>query len=285
MSTSSGPVERRHLSRRPLLWAWAAMWPVLSFILVGVGGEFVDRWSPWLANATEERIGASPLGTRYEWPGGVCNGSNYAAFPVPAPDARELLASGSKYFEDPVQAVVDGGGAAYGNGELTIVMSAHHASTVLIEDIQVVQHVRDERPLEWAAAPMAECGGGDADVRYYRLDLDSPTPRLILTSVSGEQRGPGPFTPFEVSAQDPTVLIVDVITCTGYQEWGLEVAYNISGQAFRTTIGDPESPLRIAGGPAENYLEEFYDAGNQQNSWEESSRDKFPCPPSSVGER
>jgi len=280
MTTSAQATDDQKPRRRiprPFVWLWIVIWPVISFSLAAFGGELAGRWAPRAASIAEERIGLKPINIRYEWPGGVCQGSNYAAYAKPAPPLNKIL---SQKTSDWVQTVVDAGGAPYREGTLTVHLSAAPNVTLIVENISVVLHTRDSRPLDWAIAPSHECGGGDVDVRNYNLNLDVSKPRLRLTGVNGQPRGQSEsFTPFEASAADPTTLVIETTACRDYYEWGLRLDYSVGGRQYHTDLAPPEEPLRYAGGPASAgtvLVGEKWDENSGEFTWGRSSVADFP---------
>jgi hypothetical protein len=243
-SDSGRKTGRSRLSRL-LILTWAILWPLLSLAFSGTANELLSRWTPRAVDAVEDKFGLGPLSMRNEWAANVCSGSPYAAYAAPAPALDKLLANSV----DGQTGIVDAGGAAFETGQLNMVISATANSTILIEDMRVVLHAQDRRPIEWAVAPYKECGGGDTDKRNYTVDLDQHRPSLRLTSVDDQPRDPNrPFSAFEASASDPTIVIIDAASCKGYYEWGVVIQYSVGGRSYETTVGPPSNPLRSAGG-------------------------------------
>jgi hypothetical protein len=146
-------------------------------------------------------------------------------------------------------------------------LAGNPGSTVVIENIEVVVHEDDQRPLAWAIEPETGCGGGDVDVRLYSVYLDRPAPRLVLGTVNNIERDDRTaFSPFEASARDPTVVMIEAQKCSGYAEWGVLITYSISGRQYERLVGGKSEPLRIAAGPAELLFGEVYTENG--SSWE-----------------
>jgi hypothetical protein len=138
-------------------------------------------------------------------------------------------------------------------------------------------HAHDTRPLAWAIAPDAECGGGDEDIRKYSLKLDAPNPQLHLLSVNGEKRPrTSTFTPFEASAGDPTQVLVETVTCNGNYEWGLRINSSVSGRSYSVDVAPAEAPLRLSGGPLSSDTVVMAEVYREDGSkWKKGDRSVF----------
>jgi hypothetical protein len=234
---------------RPVVLAWAIVWPVLTFAAVAFGNEFTGRFVPRLADRLGEAAGLSPMALRSEWPGDPClGGSKVYAF-GPAQPPSQILAGLEANPGDSRQVLVERGGTPYTRGLLSIHMGAYGDATITVDNIKVVRHEVQTAPIEWAMGG-GDCGGGNADVRTYETRLDSDTPRLVLTEINGSPQKPrNRFTPFEVSAADPTLVEVNATMCAGLAAWGLEIHYTVNGQDYEVSLGDGSSPFRLSGGP------------------------------------
>jgi hypothetical protein len=250
--------KRKHISvPRPLIWIWAIVWPLIGFAFSALGNEIAARIAPSVVDEVSNKAGFGPIYLRDDWPGDYCQaGANSAAFPVPAPPIDTVLQ------RDPLPFAFDLGAYAYQFGLLRIFVSAQPTVSVVIESMNVVTFSHQNSPLAWAIGLEPQCGGGETDVRNYELNLDSTQPQLHLVAVNNEAKSEGAFTPFEASASDPTIVLVDVKNCTGSRNWGLKVGYSVAGHKYEAVVGTAENPLRISGGPLSDQTATYFRDGD-----------------------
>lgn len=90
--------------------------------------------------------------------------------------------------------------------------------------------------------------GGDLDPRSFAVDLDMDRP--IARSVQGPEDGtgtPAKRMPYQVSAKDPEVLMVDARTVDCDCRWYLELDWSSQGRTGTERIDDHGLPFRTSG--------------------------------------
>lgn len=123
---------------------------------------------------------------------------------------------------------------ASGNQQIKILVEAHSAQAVILQDLRpVVLSRREPRPVlnSWAAlAALSQ--------RKFRVNLDEDPPRLIPT-------GPVTF-PFTVTASDPELFVL-----TPYSrfevDWQLELHWTCAGRHGSIVV--PDGPFVLHPGP------------------------------------
>lgn len=254
-----------HQQRRMGSWVSGVTFGAIILIVVGavitpLGSKFIDEL--WPNDAKQSRTAPTatadtsspgtvddPLVILPDWPTlRGCDGGTEVAMPMSAESAGDVVASTAR---DLREQLVDAGGASWGVGHLYLDFSVKSTSLVQVVDLKPKIYRRVSVAPKWIYTPQGACG--DVYERVFALNLDEPS--IADMGLQGEpaaQTGAAPPVDrlgpaFKISASDPALVRVDVTSCSGYYEWGIEVTYVVDGRERSRLIGTLTDPLRSWG--------------------------------------
>ena len=99
----------------------------------------------------------------------VCDGATSVAMPNNLPGVKDVPMTAIK--SDARNWVLENGGAAWGDGTLTLTLSTTHSATAHVLSMTPVIFERSQEPPQWAL--VTEGGCGDVYARYFDLDLSA----------------------------------------------------------------------------------------------------------------
>jgi len=189
-----------------------------------------------------------PLSIVTSWPRyRGCDAATQTAFPDSVPAGQP--GDGGAANPDLRDNILNNGGAAWVQGHLTMTMTGIGDAVVAITNLKQLVYKKTDSAPAWLYVPLGGCG--DVYERLFALNLDNGSFRDMgiqgeaRTGVAPPSEALGPA--FTVSRADPALIVVDVLSCHGYYEWGLEVTYVVEGSQRVKVIGTPTQPLRSWG--------------------------------------
>lgn len=227
---------------------WAAVGALAAVAGVAIGAFQAFHSSPGgtssaQVQATLPTATADALVVNTSWPDFTgCDGAtNVAVLPGgPSPQGIE---------GDPRAAIIAAGGASWGIGHLSLLLSMHGDAVASILGIKPLVYQRSQVVPKWTFAPEGGCGG--LYTRTFDLNLDAGT--IVDEGVQGSGINPGsiPSNPlgaeFTVSRTDPASIVVDAHSCNGLYEWGLRITYVVDGNEMTLDLGSAAKPFRSVG--------------------------------------
>ena len=204
-----------------------------------------------MVDAVGDQVGISPIVLRSDWPGNWCNSGTGGVAYAGVDPADVYPAIEKAHPADLMHVAEDKGGVPYQQGLLTLNLSSSNDATIVVDSMEVVVHQRSEVVPDWVLGEEPGCGGEEVDSRTYDVRVDAGNPQLRLIEVNGERREAGTtgFTPYKVSADDPTLVKIVATTCSGLQVFGISLKYSVNGRQYETVVGGSDAPLRLNGGP------------------------------------
>ncbi|KUL38658.1 helix-turn-helix domain-containing protein [Streptomyces regalis] len=147
--------------------------------------------------------------------------------------------------------------AVHGQQTMVEIAVQGRTSTAVVLEALRVRVVGRSAPVEGTSYAMDNGCGGALTPRYFDVDLDKDRP--IARPVDGNDTGtpiPAMKLPYQVSAQDPEVLLVDAQTESCDCSWYLELDWSSQGRTGTVRIDDHGRPFRttsIEGLPSYGY--------------------------------
>jgi hypothetical protein len=243
-----------------------AVLPVVIFVIPGgstaraghVGNTQAGSGNCYIQGGTDNTCQGSRHGSRGPagrlsihtmWPvaPGCYPATEVAVFPGgPRPPV------GGPVNPDPRNELAEHGGAAFGQGFVTLTLTTTGNAVAQIVSIHPVFYRIGSRRPTWVY--QAEGGCGETYSRIFALNLDKRT-----FTDQGLRGNPSALTgtarplaaslghSFHISPSAPAQITVVATACHAYYEWGLQITYVVGGHEVTKDIGTKTDPLRSVG--------------------------------------
>lgn len=194
-----------------------------------------------------------------DWPTAVdCDGATETAVLTGGPSPGGFKVSRDT---DLREEMVESGGAAFGMGFLTLLLTTSGPDDVAqILEIVPLIHSRDLAAPAWVYRPEGGCG--DVMDRVFDLDLDVDRPFLKDGGAPGNTgdpkvRGAALGHTFTVSSSDPARVVIIASACKSSAEWSLRIRYQMGGEVKELLVGSANDPFRTVTGRAPTYAIDY----------------------------
>jgi hypothetical protein len=155
-------------------------------------------------------------------------------------DAPELTLASLEHrsHAESYRALRDHGGVDFGETELRLRLSTHHADAVVVREISV-SVVRRDPPFAGRLVGVGFSSPGEPIGFVYDLDADDPGAKASAFFAAN---------PITVRADEPVDVYIAGTTTSAYCQWRVHIDAGVGDESHRMTVDDHLLPFQTTGG-------------------------------------